>query len=118
MQVWAVIMCYDQLLGSQALVRKARAAPRATLAHPLRGARCTVHVSHHRRHSQADILKKRARGIHESMDAAFWEEVSTAQRSRTDYWEPHRSDDGGGSLVWHNYVTDEKRTERPAESTF
>ena len=117
--------------------------PRATLAHLSRGprctvhvSRCTVHVSHHPRafliihlstcriirlstcHSQAEILKKRARGIHESMDAAFWEEVSTAQRSRTDYWEPHRSDDGGGSLVWHNYVTDEKRTERPEECSF
>ena len=85
-EIWAVLMCYQQVLHSPALQAK------------------------------AELLKKRARKICPQMDGRWWERVVAAQRQQTDHWEVHYAEQQRGKAYWHNWVTQEKTWTKPPEA--
>ena len=85
-EVWAALMCYQQVLKSPALKAKAR------------------------------LLQKRARSICSAMDDAWWAKVVEAQQKLTDHWEVHYVDSQRGKAFWCNWVTEEKRWTKPPEA--
>ena len=78
-------MCYQQVLTSSALLLK------------------------------ADLLKARVRKLCPAMDESWWERVVSAQRQHVDHWEMHYADAQRGRVFWCNWVTNERRWEKPAE---
>jgi len=85
-EIWACLMCYQQVLKSPAL--RAKAA----------------------------LLKKRARGICSEMNDAWWENVVQQQRLLVDHWEVHYADQQRGKAYWCNWVTEERRWTKPPEA--
>ena len=85
-EVWACLMCYQQVLKSPALQAKAA------------------------------LLKKRAKRLCSEMDDKWWANVVTQQRKFVDYWEVHYVDQQRGKAYWCNWVTEEKRSTKPPEA--
>lgn len=85
-EVWACLMCYQSVLNSKALLAKAA------------------------------ILKARARALCDAMDEAWWDRVVKAQLEHTDHWEIHYTDAFKSRAFWCNWVTDERRWDRPKET--
>jgi len=85
-EIWAVLMCYQEVLKSPAL------------------------------HAKAGLLKKRARGICDEINDEWWERVVQQQRLKTDHWEVHYVDAQRGKPYWCNWVTEEKTYTKPAGS--
>lgn len=85
-EIWACLMCYQQVLKSPALKAKAR------------------------------LLKKRASAICPEMDEAWWARVVESQRKLIDHWEVHYVDSQRGKAFWCNWVTEEKRWTKPPEA--
>lgn len=71
-EIWACLMCYQQVLKSPALRAKAQ------------------------------LLKKRARGLCESMNDKWWAAVVESQQKLTDHWEVHYADSHRGKAYWCN----------------
>jgi len=86
-EIWASLMCYQQVLKSPALRAKAQ------------------------------LLKKRARGLCESMNDKWWAAVVESQQKLTDHWEVHYADSHRGKAYWCNWVTEEKRWAKPPEAS-
>lgn len=83
-EVWAALMCYQQVLGSQALCAKAA------------------------------LLKRRARQICDELDERWWARVREAQLTQHhDHWEAHPSDVPGEGQYWLNWLTGERRWQTP-----
>jgi hypothetical protein len=85
-EVWASLMCYQQVLKTPALQAKAA------------------------------LLKKRALNICSEMDERWWAKVVHAQQQSTDHWEVHYAEAHRGRAFWCNWVTEERRWEKPAET--
>jgi len=85
-EIWACLMCYQQVLKSPSLQAKAR------------------------------LLQKRARNICEEMNEHFWARVVEQQQSLVDHWEVHYVDSQRGKAYWCNWVTEEKRWTKPVEA--
>ena len=85
-EIWACLMCYQQVLKSPALQAKAR------------------------------LLQKRARSICSEMNDQWWAMVVEAQRKQVDHWEVHYVDAQRGKAFWCNWVTEEKRWTKPVEA--
>jgi len=84
-EVWAALMCYQQLLNSDELRGKGR------------------------------LLQQRVRAICSQMDDAWWGRVVASQAARQDYWELHQMDASpSGRVFWRNYVTGDRQWTRPA----
>ena len=66
--------------------------------------------------AKAELLKRRARAICAEMDDAWWRAVYEQQQLLTDHWEIHYADAQRGKAYWINWVTEEKRSTRPAEA--
>ena len=84
-EVWACAMCYEQILKSVALQRKAA------------------------------VLRARAQEVCGEMDAAWWERVRAAQKTHIDFWEQHHTHDEPPQTYWCNWLTGEKQWETPDE---
>mmetsp|Transcript_25485 Transcript_25485/g.42113 ORF Transcript_25485/g.42113 Transcript_25485/m.42113 type:complete len:398 (+) Transcript_25485:183-1376(+) len=84
-EVWAALMCYQQILKSDALCKK------------------------------AELLKKRVRAICDDLDEVWWEGVCRRQSTRDDYWEVHQSETSPGRMFWFNFITGEKHWVRPGD---
>ena len=85
-EIWAALMCYQQILKSPSLKAKAR------------------------------LLQKRARQLCSQMDDAWWAKVVEAQQKLVDHWEVHYVDSQRGRAFWCNWVTEEKRWSKPVEA--
>ena len=85
-EIWASLMCYQQVLKSPALQAKAR------------------------------LLKKRAKSICSELNDAWWAKVVEAQQQLVDHWEVHYVDSQRGKAFWCNWVTEEKRWHKPPEA--
>jgi len=85
-EIWASLMCYQQVLKTPALQAKAA------------------------------LLKKRARNICSEMDEKWWAKVIHAQQQLVDHWEVHYADAHRGRAFWCNWVTEERRWDKPAET--
>ena len=66
--------------------------------------------------AKAELLKKRARGICPELNAAWWARVVEAQQKLVDHWEVHYVDSQRGRAFWCNWVTEERRSTKPAEA--
>ena len=62
--------------------------------------------------AKAEILKRRARKICHELDDAWWHRVREAQLKQVDHWEVH-SAEGGEGQYWFNWVTGERRWQKP-----
>ena len=85
-EIWACLMCYQQVLKTPAL--KAKAA----------------------------ILKQRAHKICSEMNEQWWRGVIDAQQQLVDHWEVHYADAHRGRAFWCNWVTEERRWDKPTET--
>jgi hypothetical protein len=85
-EVWACLMCYQRVLKTPAL--KAKAA----------------------------LLQQRARRICPEMHEEWWSRVVAAQQMLIDHWEVHYADAHRGRAYWCNWVTEERRWEKPTET--
>lgn len=85
-EIWACLMLYQQVLKTPALQAK------------------------------ATLLKKRAREICGEMDDKWWGKVVEAQRKLVDHWEVHYADQHRGRPFWCNWVTEERRWDKPSET--
>jgi hypothetical protein len=63
--------------------------------------------------AKAALLKRRAHGICSEMNEQWWTRVVDAQERITDHWEVHYSDSHRGKAYWCNWLTQEKRWEKP-----
>jgi len=85
-EIWACLMCYQQVLKTPALQAKAA------------------------------LLKKRARNICSEIDEKWWAKVIHAQQQLVDHWEVHYADAHRGRAFWCNWVTEERRWDQPADT--
>lgn len=86
-EIWACLMCYQQVLKSPALLAK------------------------------AELLKRRARAICPELNSAWWARVVESQKKLVDHWEVHYVDSQRGRAFWCNWVTEERRSTKPAETS-
>jgi len=82
-EIWAALMCYQQILKSDALQAKAA------------------------------ILKRRVSEICGEMDERWWGRVREAQLLQTDHWEMQYADAYAGRPFWINWLTGEKQWAKP-----
>ena len=66
--------------------------------------------------AKAALLKARVRAICPEMNERWWLSVVEAQQTHVDLWEVHYADSHRGKAYWCNWVTDEKRWEKPPEA--
>lgn len=66
--------------------------------------------------AKAAILKARARQICPQMDEAWWARVIEAQKQLVDHWEVHYADAHRGRPYWCNWVTEERRWDKPSDT--
>lgn len=85
-EIWAALMCYQQVLKSPALRAKAQ------------------------------LLKQRAASICSAMDEPWWAQVIEHQSKLIDHWEVHYVDQQRGKAYWCNWVTEERRWTKPPEA--
>ncbi|KAL1507332.1 hypothetical protein AB1Y20_008178 [Prymnesium parvum] len=82
-EVWAALMCYQQILTSQATL------------------------------SKAALLKARVAELCPEMDESWWARVREEQLKHDDFWEPQYLEEEGWRQSWINWLTGETRETKP-----